>query len=171
MTAITTLDELLAHAHQLEEEAVARYQELADQMVIHHQPELVTFFQTMARVEGLHVAKVRELAAGRELPRLAPWDYRWLTPEAPESVPIGQEHYRMRPRQALELALAAEERAHAFFAQAAGSCPDPEAQQTAAQLAEEERQHAATLREWLTRYPVTADPDVLLDLDEPMAQD
>jgi rubrerythrin len=171
MTEITTLDDLLIYAHELEQDAVARYQELVDQMIVHNQPELVELFQTMVRAESLHVDKVRVLASDRELPRLAPWDYRWLTQEAPESVPIGQERYRMRPRQALELALAAEERAHAFFAHVADSSPDPAARQMAAELAEEERQHADLVREWLNLYPVTTDADALIDLDEPMAQD
>jgi rubrerythrin len=171
MTTIATLDELLAHAHGLELEAVERYQELADQMIVHNQPELVELFQTMARVEGLHVDKVRDLATGRELPRIAPWEYRWSTLESPESVPIGRERYRMTPRQALELVLAGEERAHGFFAEVANSSPDPAARQTAAELAEEERQHAVLLREWLARYPAGTDSREPLDLDEPVEQD
>lgn len=170
-TIITTLEELLAHAHKLESEAVERYQELADQMVVHNRPELVKLFRTMVRVEGLHVDKVRDLAAGRELPQIAPWDYRWPTPESPESVPVGRERYRMTPRQALELVLAGEERAYAFFARVADSCPDPAARQTATELAEEERQHAVLLREWLTRYPAETDSREPLDLDEPVEQD
>jgi rubrerythrin len=171
MTTITTLDELLAHAHGLELEAVERYQELADQMSVHNQPELVELFQTMARVEGLHVDKVRALAADRELPRVAPWEYRWPTLESPESVPIGRERYRMTPRQALELVLAGEERAYDFFAGVAHACPDPAARQTAAELAEEERQHAVLLHEWLARYPAETDSQQPLDLDEPVEQD
>lgn len=171
MTAIATLDELLAHAHGLEQEAMERYQELADQMRVHNQPELAGLFQTMVQVESLHVDKVRDLTANRELPRVAPWEYRWPTLEAPESVPIGQERYRMSPRRALELVLAGEERAHDFFAEVASSSPDPAARRTAAELAEEERQHAVLLREWLTRYPAGTGSDEPPDLDEPAAQD
>lgn len=171
MTTIATLEELLAHAHGLELEAVERYQELADQMVVHNQPDLVKLFQTMVRVESLHVDKVRELAADRELPRIAPWEYRWPTLESPESVPAGGESYGMTPRLALELVLAGEERAHAFFAGVAGSSPDPAARQTAAELAEEERQHAALLREWLARYPAETDAQEPSDMDEPVEQD
>lgn len=170
MTVIATLDELLAHARELELEAVARYQELADQMIAHNQPKLAALFQHMAQVEGLHVAKVRDLAADRILPPIAPWDYRWPTLESPESVPIGQERYRMTPRQALELVLAGEERAHSFFASVAAASPDPAARQTAAELAEEERQHAELLREWLDRYPVATGVQALDDLDEPVDQ-
>ena len=100
-TAITTLDQLLAYAHVLEQEAVERYQELAEQMQVHHQPQLAELFQTMARVEGQHVDRVEALADGRTLPRLAPWDYRWADLESPERVPIGAEQYGMQPRQAL----------------------------------------------------------------------
>jgi rubrerythrin len=77
----------------------------------------------------------------------------------------------MTPRRALELVLAGEERAHAFFAGVAGSSPDPAARQTAAELAEEERQHAALLREWLARYPAETDAQEPSDMDEPVEQD
>ena len=168
-TAITTLDQLLAYAHVLEQEAVERYQELAEQMQVHHQPQLAELFQTMARVEGQHVDRVEALADGRTLPRLAPWDYRWADLESPERVPIGAEQYGMQPRQALELVLAGEERAQAFFAAVAASCPDPVARTLAAELAEEEQQHAALLHDWLRRYPCAAEDAP--DLDEPLAQD
>ncbi|MBL8252611.1 MAG: ferritin family protein [Candidatus Competibacter sp.] len=171
MSAIATLEELLAHAHNLELEAVERYQELADQMVVHNQPDLVELFRTMVRVESLHVDKVRDLAADRELPRLAPWGYRWSTLESPESVPIGGESYGMTPRRALELVLASEERAYAFFAGVADSSSDLAVHQAATELAEEERQHAALLRGWLARYPAEADSREPLDMDEPVEQD
>lgn len=171
MKAIATLDELLAHAHRLELEAVERYQDLAEQMLVHNQPELAALFQTMSQIEGLHVDKMQDLAAGRELPVIAPWDYCWPTLESPESVPIGSQGYRMTPRQALELVLASEERAYDFFIGVASSSPDPTACQIAAELAEEEREHAVLLREWLNRYPPETDSREALDLDDAVAQD
>lgn len=169
-TAIRTLDELLVHADALEREAVERYEELADQMAVHNQPEVAELFRNMAAIEGQHVNKVTELAAGRELPRLAPWEYRWPTLEAPESVPVGQGHYRMNVRQALELMLACEERARDFFAEVVRDCPDPAARATAATLAADEQRHAQLLREWLTRYPELS-TIWQVDLDEPTAQE
>ena len=171
MTTIATLEELLAHAQILEREAVERYRELADQMLVHHQPELAELFLTMARVEDQHVDKVEELAGGRALPRLAPWELRWPTLESPVRVPIGHERFRMRPRRALAWVLACAERAYDFFAGVASSSPDPAARRTAGELAEEERQHAVLLRDWLVRYPTENHVGRPRDLDEPAAQD
>ena len=56
--SINTLDELLVHAHELEREAVERYEELAGQMEVHNQPELAELFHKMAAIEQLHVDKV-----------------------------------------------------------------------------------------------------------------
>lgn len=75
---INTLDELLAHAHELEREAVERYEDLADQMEVHNQPELAELFHKMAAIEQQHVDKVESLAGSQPRP-LAPWDYQWQT--------------------------------------------------------------------------------------------
>ena len=166
---INTLDELLAHAHELEREAVERYEELADQMEVHNQPELAKLFHKMAAIEQQHVDKVESLAGSQPRP-LAPWDYQWQTPESPESVPVGQSHYRMNPHQALTLVLACEERAEAFFAELAESTSDPAVRETAVQFAAEEKQHAELLKEWLARYPEPK-ADWRQDLDDPVAQE
>ncbi len=167
--AINTLDELLAHAHILESEAVERYEDLADQMEVHNKPQLAELFHKMAAIERLHVDKVEALAGGQP-ERYAPWDYHWQTPESPESVPIGQGHYRMNPHQALTLMLACEERAEAFFAGVVKTAADPVTRETAAQFAAEEKQHAELLREWLARYP-KPEADWQEDLDDPVSQE
>lgn len=167
--AAYTLDELLAHAHALEKEAVERYEDLAGQMEAHNRPELAEMFRKMVAVEQVHVDKVEALAGGQP-ERFAPWDYRWQTLEAPESVPIGQGHYRMSPYQALTLMLACEQRAEAFFVGAAETADDPAVRETAAQFAAEEKQHADLLKEWLTRYP-QPQADWREDLDDPVSQE
>ena len=169
-TAIRTWEELLAHAHALESEAVERYEELAGQMEVHNNPELAELFHEMAAIERKHVDQVESLAVDSRLPRLAPWDYRWQTPEAPETVPVGQSHYRLPPYQALSLMIACEERAQAFFEGVASDHPDPGVRATAIQMAAEEQQHAELLRQWQTRYP-EPEPDWQVDLDEPVSQE
>jgi rubrerythrin len=171
MTAtIQTLPDLLAHAHALESEAAERYEELAEQMEVHHNLEVAELFRKMAAIEGKHIAKVESLASNLQLPRLAPWDYHWQDPEAPETVPVGQGHYRMTPYQALSLMLACEERALAFFTTVAGQHANLDVRAVAEQLAEEEREHLDLLRQWLSRYPEPAE-DWQFDLDEPISQE
>jgi len=50
--------ELLAHAKAMESEALERYLELAEQMEVHHNPEVAELFRKMARVERKHVEKI-----------------------------------------------------------------------------------------------------------------
>jgi rubrerythrin len=169
-TTITTVEELLAHAHALESEAVERYEELAEQMEVHNNPELAELFHKMATIERKHVDKVDHITGGRQLPRLAPWDYRWQDPEAPETVPVGQGHYQMGAYQALSLAIACEEKAYAFFASLAHQHQDPLVHTLAVQLAEEEKHHIELLRQWQIRYPEPG-ADWQTDLDEPVSQE
>lgn len=170
MTTISTLEELLAHAHTLESEAVERYEEMAEQMEVHNSPELTELFQKMAAVERKHVDKVEHLAGDSALLHLAPWEYRWQSAESPESVPVGQSHYRLTPYQALSLMIACEERAQAFFAEVARSNPESTLRTMATQMAEEEAHHAELLRQWRSRYP-EPEPGWEVDLDEPVSQE
>jgi len=168
--AISTLEELLAHAHALESEAVERYEELAEQMEVHNNPELAELFHKMAAIERKHVDQVTNIATTMPLPRLAPWDYRWEEPEAPETIPVGQGHYRMTPFQALALMIACEERAQAFFTNVASHNRDLVVREMAVKLAGEEQYHADLLREWQSRYP-QPETDWQSDLDEPISQE
>ena len=167
--AISTLDAFLTHAHELEREAVERYEDLAEQMEVHNKPELAELVRKIAAIEQQHVDKVEGLAGGQ--PRtFAPWDYQWQTPESPESIPVGQGHYRMNPHQALSLVLACEERAEAFFANVAENTSDPAVRESALQFAAEEREHAELLKVWLARYPEPK-ADWWQDLDDPISQE
>lgn len=170
MTQIRTLEELLAHAHTLESEAVERYEELAGQMEVHNNRDMAELFRKMANIERKHVDAVETLAADVELPRLAPWDFRWKNIESPEAVPVGESHYLISPNHALSLMLACEERAFAFFDSVARESADVLLQATAAKLAEEEKEHISLLKEWQTRYP-EPEEDWWLDLDEPVSQE
>ena len=56
----------LAHAAEVESEAMTRYEELADVLLVHNNPEVAAFFAQMAREAALHLEEVRELAGGRD---------------------------------------------------------------------------------------------------------
>ena len=169
VAGIDSVAELLAHSHALESEAAERYEELADQMDYHNNPELAELFRKMAAIEAKHVAKVDEMAKEVELPRMAAWDYRWLDAEAPETTPVGKAHYRMTPHHALSLMLRNEERAVAFFAEVARLANDAQVRAMADELAEEERHHVALLKDWIARFPEPSD-GWEEDLDDPISQ-
>lgn len=150
---IETLPELLAHALAIEHEAADRYRELADQMEMHHNTEVAELFRKLEAIESKHVGKVETLAEGVELPRLAAWEYQWPEGESSEGPDVHDVHYLMTPYQALELALAGEEKAATFFRDISTHDVPPEVRDAAARLADEEDEHVGLIKEWLSRYP------------------
>ena len=148
-------DELLrflAHAAELEADAMTRYEELADALQVHNNPEVATFFAQMAREAALHLQEVQELADGRTLPDIPAWEFDWKE-DAPESLSYEAPHYRMSLGEALLLALANERSAGAFYAAYAESSGDPETIELARRFAEEEAGHAQQLEQRLAEVP------------------
>jgi rubrerythrin len=148
-----SLLDFLAHSLELESEAEERYAELAEAMAAHNNREVAEFFQRMTREAGLHREEVAELAAGQALPTLAPWEFRWPDPEAPESASYEAVHYRMGLREAIELALANERGAHRFYRHVADTADDEKTVAVATRFADEELQHAAALEQLLGETP------------------
>ncbi|MDJ0878431.1 MAG: ferritin family protein [Halieaceae bacterium] len=155
MTGSAELQRFLAHAVELEEEAMTRYQELAEALRAHNNLMVAEFFESMAEEAAKHLAEVREAATDDALPRLAPWEFDWPA-EAPESASYEAVHYRMDLRQALELALANERSAGAFYAEFAAATDDEATARLAASYADEEAEHARRLQERLNELPPTS---------------
>lgn len=152
MTSTVAL--FLAHSIALETEAGDRYEELADVMEVHNNPEVATLFRQMSEFSRKHAASVRERAEPfLPLPRLKSWEYRWNAPEPPEVGDFTGTHYLMTPFHALQFALANERRGWEFYNRAAIDSPDAEVRQLARAFAEEEAEHVKELEEWLAKAP------------------
>jgi len=167
--AIDSPATLFAVALEIETDAVERYKLLAEQMETHNNPELARIFLDLARAEGLHAEQIRRAAGDLVVePRRGPIG-AWRT-ESPESADLISAHYLMRPRDALLMALAGEERALAFYSGLAAAGNDALVRKLAADFAEEEREHVELCRRLLLRYlpPAAADAD---DPDPPLAVD
>jgi len=149
-----SLRAFLAHALEMETEAGERYQELAEAMGLHNNPEVAEFFSTMAAEASVHIALVKQHADGQTLPILKAWEFDWPDVEAPESTSYESTHYRMTKRQAMQLALANEKAAEQYYRQLARETIDDQTQNLAAQFAEEERQHAAGLERALRQLSI-----------------
>ncbi len=102
---------LMAQALVMEREAVARYTELAEMMETHNNLEVAALFRKMAEYEGHHVAQIQADMGWADDSIAARQAGAWATAESPESVPVDEMHYLMHPWHALQLALAAEQRA------------------------------------------------------------
>ncbi len=162
---IATKAEFLAHAFALEQESVDRYEELADAMDTHNNPEVAGLFRKMADFGRKHAAEVERLAAGSELPVLEPWDFKWSDDEGPETGDYADIDYLMTPVQALQFALVNEKHSRDFYGRVAAHSPTRTVRQLADEFAQEEAEHVTLLERWIARQdPATAVQD---DLDPP----
>lgn len=162
------VEEFMARACAMEAEAAERYAELADQMRTFHNREAAELFGKLARIEGLHRDQILSRMGWTQAPD--PADFRWETPEGPETTDYGELHYLMRARHALALALHNERRAAALYEQVAQSQVPEDVRAEALAMAAEEREHVRLIEAWLAKTPEPrAGWDE--DLDPPVAAD
>lgn len=164
MTAPRTIEEFMAQALAMEREAAQRYEELADAMEMANNRDVAKAFRTMAGYEAKHAQAIMDQMKWTVDPPVPA--QAWPSAEPPEVVPNDEVHYMMQPWHALELALAAEQRAEAFFDELARSASDESVRRAAIELRDEETEHVAMVRKWMARYP-KPDADWADDPDPP----
>ncbi len=150
---IASVADLLALAYQIESDAVDRYDLLADQMETHNNPELVAVFRDLARAEGIHRDEIRRLAGDIDVVAHARGMAKWPRGESPEEADLGAAHYLMTPWHALQLALASEQRALAFFTGIVETTKYPAIKKAAEEFAEEEAEHVNLVHRLLRKHP------------------
>lgn len=165
-TTPQTIETLMAQALAMEREAVARYSELAEMMELHNNAEVAGLFRQMAQYEGHHVAQILAEMGWTEASAPPAQAGAWGAPESPESVPIDEMHYLMHPWHALQLALAAEQRAVAFFDAMAQGAATEAIRRAAEEMRAEEVEHVALVQAWLAKVP-QPDADWAVDPDPP----
>jgi rubrerythrin len=166
---VANLNDLLAVAYQIEIDAVDRYKLLADQMETHNNPDLVKVFRDLARAEGIHGEEIRRLAGDFDIAAHASALARFVA-DSPEEADLSSAHYMMTPWHALQLSLAGEERALAYFTSIVENTKDPKVKELAAELVEEEAEHVQLVHRLLKRYPKPSD-SWADDLDPPVSQE
>ena len=168
---IFSVADLLAIAYRIELDAVERYGVLADQMEIHNNPELTKVFRDLSKAESIHAAEIRQMAGDPDLNgRANALHSIWRKGESPEEVDLSAAHYLMTPWHALQLCLAGEKRALAFFTSIADTAKDAKVKEMAAELVEEEAEHVNLVYRLLRKYPQPTD-SWCEDGDPPAAQD
>jgi rubrerythrin len=167
---VSNLNDLLAVAYQIEIDAVDRYNLLADQMETHNNPELVKVFRDLARAEGIHGEEIRRLAGDFDVAGHAREIAKFGRSDSPEEAELASAHYMMTPWHALQLSLAGEQRALAYFTSIVETAKDPKVKAMAAELVEEEAEHVNLVNRLLTRYPAPRD-SWADDMDPPVSQE
>ena len=168
--AVQTMEQLMAQALAMEREAVTRYTELAEMMEAHNNLEVAELFRKMAFYEGHHVEHILRDMGWSAASAPVVQEGAWLTPEAPEAVPIDEMHYLMHPWHALQLARAAEQRAVDFFEALALQATADDIRRAAQEMCAEEVEHVALIDAWLAKVPQPA-PDWAVDPDPPRYED
>jgi rubrerythrin len=168
--APATLEEFMRQAYALERDAVERYTEFADAMETHNNREVAAMFRTMAGYEAKHAEQIMAEMGWTEPPAPPEAGFGWGAFEAPETVPIDEVHYLMQPWHALQLALAAEQRAEAFFGELARATMNDSVRKAALEMQSEEQEHVGLVRAWMAKVP-QPDPDWDADPDPPRYTD
>lgn len=146
-----SLRDALDLAVLVEEEAKDRYEEFADQMELHHNPEAARFFRHMLAIEAMHEGRLSERRRGlfgdepRAVRREMIFDI-----EAPE---YDEARATMSLRQALDASLRAETKALEFFEAASEAASLAPVRVLFAELREEEREHQDLVRREIARLP------------------
>lgn len=161
---VETLADLFGVAYRIESDAVERYTLLAEQMEVHNNAELAAVFKDLARAEGLHAEEIRRMAGDIDAAAHAGRVGGWTRGESPEEADLGEAHYLMTPWHALQLALAGEKKALAFFEHLVATARDPKIKEMAAEFVEEEAEHVNLCHRLLRRYPT---PDVTNPVEDP----
>jgi rubrerythrin len=166
--ASLTLQDALDLAILVEEEAQERYLEFVDQMEQHRTPEAASFFRAMARNEAKHgdELRARRRALFADQPRRVKRSMLWDI-EAPD---YDEPRAFMSARQAMEVALRSEVKAHEFFVKALPHVADPEVRKLFEELRDEEILHQTLVREALNALPPGPEPDAEDYVDEPVGQ-
>jgi rubrerythrin len=146
-----SLQDALDLAILIEDEARERYEEFAHQLGAHHTPEAASFFRMMAANETKHGENLqlrRQDLFGAAPTRVTPsmlWDV-----EAPD---YDQSRMFMSARQAMDVALQCEIKAHDFFDDALKHVANADVKLLFSELRDEEKEHQMLVKQVMAKLP------------------
>jgi rubrerythrin len=146
------VEEFLAYAIKLEEEAALRFGELADAVNAHGNREVGKLFRKLSDFSYLHLADAKARAGFRDIPVLTPSDFAWPDLESPERAAVWAADPMMCRGEALEIAMAAEAAGLAFYQAVHDNTDDPEIKALAAEFVAEETEHVEELEKWIAAH-------------------
>jgi rubrerythrin len=151
--AVASVESLYAHAIAMEREAAARYREFAQSMRDHGNDETAQLFERLAKLESAHADRLERDTRKLSVPALKREEFAWLD-VGPEVA--GSHEFVMRlmsPHDALKIALAGEERARDFFANALEVARSGDVKALALEMMKDEADHIEWVREALSHEP------------------
>lgn len=149
---INTVPRFYAHAIAIEHEAAERYREFADHMKDRSRDAAVLFEQ-LARDGFDHARELTNRIHGARLPRLRPGAHTWLDKGTPLMAAHEWVFRLLSPRDALKVAMHAEQRAKRFFDHVAQTTRDEGVKALAGVFLKEEGEHIARMKRAFQKLP------------------
>jgi rubrerythrin len=139
----------LAYAIRVEEEAALRFGQLADAMDSCGNREVGRLFRRLSDYSRLHLPDARARSGFREIPKMGADDFEWPDLESPETAAIWATDPFLGRREALDIALTAEQAGYDYYKKILDETNDPEIKALAREFVEEESAHVAELKKWI----------------------
>jgi rubrerythrin len=151
-TDVQSVEEFLAYAIKLEQEAALRFGQLADAMEAAGNREVGKLFRRLATASRAHLNEARARSGFRDIPDIESNEYIWPNLESPETAAIWAADPLIGREQALEIALAAETAGLDYYKNILETTADPEIKILAKQFIEEESGHVAALEKSIVLF-------------------
>jgi rubrerythrin len=149
---INTVPRFFAHAIAIEHEAAERYMEFADHMK-DRSPDAALLFEQLARDGFDHARELLNRTDGARLPRLRSGAHTWLDTGTPLAAAHEWVFRLLSPRDALKVAMHAEQRAKRFFGHVIQTTGDEGVKALAGAFLKEEGEHIARMKRAFLKLP------------------
>ncbi len=153
--------QLIALKHDGQE----RLQMLSECLMEHHNPQAAHVFDSMLGQVNENIAELESMAAGMDLPEIAPWEYQWNDLADCDCNCFEKAHYQMSGSESMQLALSNEQRNLKFLQLVNQQISHPDVKQLSQQLLEIEQKFLFRVRRELESE--IEDEVVVEDLDPP----
>jgi len=145
--SVESIEELMALAAAMENEAAIRYAEIAERMRREGDPALADLFDRLSADERHHLESVHDWSRRMNGKEVDPAMIRWDASETFDDEGAATAHPRLLSTyRALSMAVRNEERAFAFWSYVAAHAKTDDVRQAAETMAHEELGHVSTLR-------------------------
>ncbi len=157
---IDSLDEFLNFALQVEDDAAAHYEQLAESMKAHGNAEVSELFTKLAGYSRLHYEEAKRRLVSHVVPVKVPPLTLWPDNVTPERTAIWAGDAGLSRLDALKVALQGERRGYEFYYAVANTNSDAAICAVAKEFVKEESEHVEALKQLIAReeYSIAQSP-------------
>lgn len=148
---IDSVDQFLAFALSVEEEAATHFEQLGNAMEERGNHDVARLFRQLSGYSRLHYEQTKERVGTRDLSHLMPSKLMWPDYVTPERTELWAGDASITHLGALKAALQGERRGYEFYFTVAGTTSDPDVAAMAKIFVKEEAEHVKILEAWITR--------------------